>query len=434
MKRNLIVGILREARQCERRVPLTPADVSWLNKRGIKVEIESSHTRIFRNQDYRKEGARVLDKIQKAVLLLGIKEPRPHELHKEKIYMLFSHTCKGQNQNMPLLKACLKKRITLLDYEKITDTHGRRLVYFGRFAGICGMVDSLYYLGKKLEWRGLENPFSLIYPSYKYESLAKLKQAMAKVGRRLAREGLRKEISPFIVGITGHGRVSEGAQEILDLLNPVEIHPKNMLEFVRHQKRTRRGLYKIVFLREEKFRSRSGRGFYFEEYLEHPERFKPNLDTYLPYLNLLVHASYWDSRYPRLVTKEMIHKLAGRRPFRLELIGDISCDVNGSIELTYKTATPDNSTFTYEPQKRKFTDGYESEGITILAVDNLPTELPRDASQEFSRLIREYVYQIAAHGAKDITHHAALPAEIRRAVITQNGKLTGDFHYLKQYI
>ncbi len=130
----------------------------------------------------------------------------------------------------------------------------------------------------------------------------------------------------------------------------------------------------------------------------------------------------------------MINNLSKREPFRLEFIGDISCDIKGSIELTHKTTSPDRPTFTYVPADRKFADGYKSEGVTVLAVDNLPAELPGDASDEFSGLIREYVYQIAAHGVKDIDHHMAIPAEIRRAVITQDGKLTKYSVYLRKYI
>ena len=130
----------------------------------------------------------------------------------------------------------------------------------------------------------------------------------------------------------------------------------------------------------------------------------------------------------------MINSLSGKEPFRLEFIGDLSCDVEGSIEITHKATSPDMPTFTYDYRKNKFSDGYKSEGITVLAVDNLPTELPGDASDDFSGLIRDYVYQIAAHGINDITNHMAIPAEIRNAVVTQNGRLTKGSSYLKKFI
>jgi len=433
MRKYLIVGILRETKAGEYRAPLEPSDVKWLIKRGIAVEVESSSERIFSDKEYKKSGARIVDEFHKANLLLGIKEPTVNDLYENKIYMVFSHTAKGQFKNMPLLKACIKKRITLIDYEKMVDLHGKRLVYFGRFAGICGIVDSLHYLGKKLEWEGIRNPFLSIQPAYKFRSLQAIKRTMAKVDRQIQLWGFGAKLSPFIIGITGHGNVSKGVQEILDLLNPVEIHPKDMLVFFRHQKRMWHRIYKIVFFREEKFRSKDRKGFYFEEYLNNPKSFESNLDKYLPYLNVLIHGSYWDKRYPRLVTKEMIHRLTRKNHFRLNFIGDISCDINGSIELTYKTTNHTNPAFTYDFKNKKFVDGYDTKGITVLAIDNLPTELPKDASIEFSHAIREYVYAVAAHGAVDVADHIALPREIRNAVIIQNGKLTNRFGYLKEY-
>ncbi len=433
-RKDLVVGILRETKEWERRAPLTPSDVKWLIKRGIVVEVEKSSNRVFSDKEYRKQGAKVLDKLREATLLLGIKEPRAGDLSEKKIYLLFSHTIKGQFKNMPLLKACLRKKITLIDYEKIIDIHGRRLVYFGEFAGICGTIDSLHYLGKKLEWKGIKNPFSLIKPACKYDSLKDIKKAMERVDQKIRRLGLDEKLSPFIIGVTGHGNVARGVQEVLKSLNPAEIHPRDIMRFVHHQRKMHHKLYKIVFLREEKLRSKKGKGFYFEEYLKKPRKFESNMDNYLPYLNVLIHTSYWDWRYPRMVTRKMVNDLAGKKPFRLEFIGDISCDVNGSIELTYKTTTPDKPVFTYIPGKKKFVDGYKAKGITVLAVDNLPAELPKDASQRFSGLIRDYVYQVATHGVRDITRHMAIPAEVRRAVITQDGRLSRPFGYLRKHI
>jgi alpha-aminoadipic semialdehyde synthase len=434
MRQNLVVGLLRETKGFEHRTPLVPSDVEWLIKRGVHVEVESSSNRVFSDHEYRNIGANIVEKSREASLLVGIKEPRVHDLHSHKIYMVFSHTAKGQVHNMPLLKACLKKNITLIDYEKIVDLYGARLIYFGKFAGVCGIVDSLHYLGSKMACKGIENPLSMIKPAYEYDSLTDLKLAFEEVEQYILKKGFPDELSPFIVGITGHGNVSRGVQEILDLFNPVEIHPKNMLEFIRHQRKQRHKIYKIVFLREEKFRSKKGKGFYFEEYLKHPKDFESNMDVYLPYINMLIHTAYWDSKYPRLVPKKMIDRLSEKEPFRLEFIGDLSCDVKGSIEITHKATSPDKPAFTYNPRSGKFTDGYKSEGVTVLAVDNLPAELPRDASDDFSGLIRDYVYQIAAHGINDITDHMAIPVEIRNAVVTQDGTLTKKASYLRKFI
>jgi alpha-aminoadipic semialdehyde synthase len=434
MRNSLIVGILRETKGWEHRAPLVPSDVEWLVNRGIGVEVERSPGRIFNESAYKKNGARIVDKVRESTLLVGIKEPRVHDLHAHKVYLVFSHTAKGQIQNMPLLRACIRKNITLIDYEKIVDLYGSRLVFFGRFAGICGMVDSLHYMGKKMEWKGINNPFSLIKPARDYASFHVLKKSLLKVDQLVQKQGIPEEMSPFIVGITGHGNVSRGVQEVLELLNPVEIHPENMNELMEHPGKKLRKLFKVVFLREEKFRSRDGTGFYFEEYLKNPKNFESNMSVYLPHITMFIHTSYWDRRFPRLVTKKMVHELVKKKPFRLEFIGDISCDLAGAVELTYKTTTPVKPTYTYDPFRKKYKDGYKSEGVTILAVDNLPAEMPADASDDFSGLIRDYVYQIAAHGVTDITNYAAIPLEIRHAVVTQTGSLTENSHYLKKFL
>ena len=456
MKKNLVVGISRETHnRSERRAPLTPADVGWLIKKGVRVEVKSSKIRIFKDEQYKKVKAVVLDRFKEATLILGIKPPKVTNIDKDKIYMVFSHTIKGQSASMPLLKEFTKRRVTLIDYEKITDLGGKRLIHFGRFAGICGLIDSLYYLGKKLEWKGIKNPFLDLEPAYKYGSLDEITQVMRYIYNKIQHQGFDERISPFIIGIIGQGRVSQGVQEILQILNPVEVHPKDILKFVRRQKYVYNKMYKIIFHYQEQLRAKDGSIFYFKEYLKSPERFESNMDIYLPFLNIFIHTSYWDSRYPRMVTKEMIDKLWGKKNFRLEFIGDISCDIDGSIELTYKTTTRDNPVFTYDPKKKRFTllekatdkaigekensltrfiDGYKENGITILAVDNLAAELPKDSSEHFSNLIRDYVYQIAAHGVKDISNYTAIPKEIRRAVITQSGRLTSEFNYLRRWL
>jgi len=434
MRRNLFVGILKETKEGERRVPLTPQDVNWLIKRGIGVEVESSKDRVFKDAEYREYGATIVKGSSKADLLVGVKEPELEKLEHDKIYMVFSHTVKGQSQNMSLLAACLRNRLTLIDYEKITDIHNKRLVYFGRFAGIAGMVDSLYYLGKKLKYLGINNPFTCIKRAHEYATMANVKRGMEELDRLICKKGLDKRISPFIVGITGHGNVSKAAQEVLEFLNPLEIHPRDMVDFVKRGERMKNRIYKIVFLREEKFRSKKRKGFYFEEYLSHPEKFESNLDTYIPYLNMLIHTSYWDKRYPRMITKKMIDKLSQKKPFRLKFIGDISCDVKGGIELTYKTTTRENPVFTYNPKMGTYVDGYKTDGLSLMAIDNLPSELPRDSSKMFSQAIREYIYQIAVHGVSDITNHAAIPKEVRKAVITQGGKLMSDYRYLEKWL
>ena len=254
-------------------------------------------------------------------------------------------------------------------------------------------------------------------------SLERAKKHISLVARAIRKEGFPPKMTPMIVGILGHGNVSAGAQEILDLFDPIEIHPRDLGRFIRHQKKRSKQVYKIVFTREEKLRAKDGEGFYFEEYLEHPSRFESNMDQYLPHLNMLINTAYWDRRYPRLVPERMIQELFhAKKPFRLQLISDFACDIEGTIQITKKVTNPGNPTFVYDPVGKQTQDGFAGRGVTVLAVDNLPCEFPCEASVEFSDLIRDYIYQVASHGAIDVTNHAALPIEIRNAVLAQNGK------------
>ncbi len=433
-RKKLVVGILKEQNKSEKRAPLTPSDIKWLVERGIKVEVEANPLRIFSDNEYRKVAAEVVKSFKKANFLVGIKAMEPSKIVGGKIYMVFSHTVKGQKNNIPLLKEFLRKNVTLIDYENVRDGKGRRLVYFGRFAGICGMVDSLHYYGLKLKGQGIVTPFLSLKQSWKYKDIDDMRNGVEKVREKIKNEGLPGKIAPFIVGVIGRGNVSGGAQEILGLMGAEEVHPRDMNRFVKKKAHLdRKKIYMIVFYREEKIRSKTGKKFYFEEYREHPELFESNMDKYIPKLNMLINASYWDENYPRIVTKKMIKDLYGKKRFRLGFIGDISCDVGGGIEITHKATTQRFPVYTYDPLDDAYRTGYRSSGITILAIDNLPTELPRDSSENFSKLIREYVYQVAEHGSMDITEHVALPKEMRRAVVTQAGKLTDHHEYLYRH-
>lgn len=435
MRKPLVVGLLSEAKNIwEKRAALVPEDVSWLVDRKIHVEVLSSSNRIFKDSAYRRAGAKIVPHFQKAKFLLGVKEPDPHELLAGKMYAFFSHTTKGQAHNRFLLKTLLRKKITLIDYEHIVDTAKNRLVYFGRFAGICGMIDSLHYLGIRRRLQNLKTPFEFVRRSIDYGNYATAKRHLRQIAREIRRSGFDRRLSPFIVGITGHGNVARGAEEVIDIFDPIEIHPNDMGRFIRHQKHRTNEVYKIMFQREEKLRAKKKSGFYFEDYLENPEKYESNLDFYLPLLNLLVNASYWDKRYPRLVPESMVKKLyRTAKPFRLGLIGDLTCDIGGTIEITKKTTDPGNPTFVYNPKTGKIRDGISGDGIAVLAVDQLPCEFPEDSSREFSAQIRDYVYQIASHGALKLTEHAAIPAEVRRGVIMEHGRLAKPFHYMRQY-
>jgi len=435
MRKSLVVGILPESKnEWERRAPLSPKDVAWLINENISVEVASSPLRIYKDSQYAHSGAKIVTSFKKANLLLGIKEPPVDTLISDNVYMVFSHTTKGQEYNQNLLAEFLKKKITLIDYEHITGSLGQRLVYFGRYAGICGMIDTLHVFGKKAELQGKPNPFSALKSAIYYATFSSAKKALKQVANKIHKDGLKKNITPFVIGILGHGNVSRGAQEVLEYLEAVDIHPKDIDILSRSRTSHKNTIYKLVFQREEKLRSKKGKGFYFEEYLRHPERFESNLDKSLPSLNILINSSYWDNRYPRLVSEAMLRRLYGTNPdFRLSVIGDLSCDIKGTIEITKRATSSSEPAFVYDPVTKKTSNDLSQNGIAVMAIDNLPCEFPRESSMEFAEQVREYVYQIAAHGVTDVTNHHALSSVIRNAVVTQNGKLTSRFKYLRNH-
>ena len=229
MRKTLVVGILPESKNTwERRAPLRPRDVAWLVKKKIPVEVASSSLRIYKDSQYRRAGAKIVPTFQKANLLVGIKEPALDTLIPNSIYMVFSHTTKGQEYNQRLLATFLKKKITLIDYEHITGSLGERLVYFGRYAGICGMIDTLHVFGEKVKLQGIPNPFSDLKNAVYYGNYGSAKTALDRVVEKIQRKGLDKKLVPFVIGILGHGNVSRGAQELLEHMGAVDIHPKDI--------------------------------------------------------------------------------------------------------------------------------------------------------------------------------------------------------------
>lgn len=433
MRKSLTVGILPESKNMwERRAPLRPKDVAWLVKKGIQVEVAPSNLRIYKDSHYQRSGAEIVQKFQKAKLFIGIKEPPPEMLIPNTVYMVFSHTTKGQVYNQKLLSAFVRKKITLIDYEHITGSLGQRLAYFGRFAGICGMIDTLSVFGQKQKLLGNLSPFADLKNAVYYGNYGSARSALNLVREKIRKGGFEKRFEPFVIGILGHGNVSQGAQEVLDLLGAVNIHPRDIDSLTKDRISHKKTIYKLVFQREEKLRSKKGKNFYFEEYLLHPERFESNLDTFLPFLTILVNASYWDSRYPRLLPTRMVKNLSRTDPdFRLSVIGDLSCDIEGTIQITRKVTTSSEPAYIYDPVSGKIDNNLSQKGIAVMAIDNLPCEFPRDSSAEFAEQIRDFVYQIAAHGVTDVTNHHALAKAIRNAVVTQNGSLTAKFKYLK---
>jgi len=408
------LGIRREEKnRWERRAPLTPLHVEELVKEhGRSVVIQPSPLRIFSDDDYRHAGALVAEDLSDCRLILGVKEIPPERLQPGKPSMTFFHVIKGQPEGMPLLARALELRSTLIDYEPIVDRYGRRLIFFGRHAGYAGMIDALWVLGRRLAAEGLETPFAAIGQAHTYPSVDEAEEFLAAgVGRQIREQGLPPELRPLVVGFTGGGNVSQGAQEILDRLPVVEIHPDDLPGLADTPGLSRRTLYKVVFRRKHRVR----------------------FARHLPYLTVLVNGIYWQPGHPKLVTREDLQTLWGNgEPPRLQVLADLSCDVDGSLESTVKATDADRPVYVYDPASGDTRDGFEGRGPVVLAVDNLPAEFPRDASEHFGDSLFPFLDGLLGADFDAPFEHLSLPAAILGATLTHQGELTPKYRDLEE--
>jgi len=436
MNKQPLIAIRREDKnQWERRAPLTPADVQWLAGQGISTLIQPSPIRIFPMADYLAAGAREAESMDEAEIVLAIKEIPVDLLRPNKTYLNFSHTIKGQHQNMPTLRRLMELKCNLIDYERIVDDQNRRLIFFGPFAGMAGMIETLKALGEKLQLRGAETPLLRIRHAYEYASLEAAKAAIAGIGEEIAANGYPLDLAPLTVGFAGYGNVSHGAQEIFDLLPFKTVSPEMMVAMVENFTSDTGNLYKLVFKEEDLVRRRDGGRFDLTEYFASPELYESKFENYIPFLTVLVNGIYWTDHYPRLVTRHYLHNARLiHSQGKLQVIGDISCDIEGSIEITTHSTKPDAPCFTYFPDTDAFADGVQRLGVTVMAVDNLPCEFSRESSQHFSSALRSFLPAIVAADFDRNYESLALPPAVKRALILHHGELTPPYRYLEEFL
>ena len=304
----MIIGIRRADKNIwEKRTPLIPEDVKYLKEKfGIQTLIQPSTIRAFTNDQYLNVGAEVVEDIQNANTIFAVKEIPLHFYRKGKTYIFFSHTIKGQAYNMPLLKKMMELKCNLIDYERIVDESNRRLIFFGKYAGIAGMVETLYALGQKLKFKGYNTPFEKIKQAYEYDTIEEAKDVLVGIGIKIKSDGIPKELQPLVVGFAGYGNVSKGAQEILDILPVKEMKPEELVNLDHFSKdELSKNLFKVVFREEDLATPKTG-NFNLQDYYDHPENYEGKFEEYIPYLSVLVNCIYWTNRYPRLVTKSYL--------------------------------------------------------------------------------------------------------------------------------
>ena len=431
-----VIGIRREDKNpWEGRVPLTPGQVRELRTaHALDFRLQPSTIRAFEDGAYRSEGAEVDEDLSACPVVFGIKEMPAEFFQPGKTYMFFSHTIKGQPYNMAMLRRLMELGCQLIDYERVVDDAGRRLIFFGRYAGLAGMIDSLWALGARLAWEGIESPFKAIKQALHYKDLGEVKEALSAIGDRIRGDGLAPELRPFVCGFTGYGNVSLGAQEIYDLLPVEEIEPAELgsdrLKAVSDR------LFKVVFKEEQMVEpAEAGGTFALQDYYDHPEKYRSVFERYVPHLSMIMNCIYWDQRYPRFVPKSLLRDLyGGEKQPALRVIGDVTCDVDGAMECTVKATESGAPIFVYDPVTEEAIDGHEGRGPVVLAVDNLPCELAGESSAYFGNVLKPFVPAIAGADYTKPFEACALPAAIKGAMIVYQGELTPDYAYIKQYL
>jgi len=431
------VGLRREDKnEWERRVALTPGDVAALTANEVEVHVERFDRRAFPDDDYAAAGAALVDDVRSSEVVLGIKEIPPSWFREGGAYMFFSHTIKGQPHNMEMLRSLVEKRCTLLDYEIVTDDKGARLIFFGRHAGLAGMIDTLWTLGRRLEVLGHSTALRDIQPAHTYADLAAAEAAVAAAGRRLAAEGVPESLRPLVIGFAGYGNVSHGARHIFDLVPHVEVDPGDLATFVEQNRDLADRLVKVVYREEHLVRhAEQGRPFDLQDYYANGGDYVSIFEPQLELLSVLVNCIYWDERYPKLADAGQLRALfaADALP-RLTVVGDISCDVDGALACTVRDTEPGDPVYVYDPLSGDAPSGFTGPGLAVMAVSNLPCELPREASETFSTAVAPFIPALATADFSSTLERAGLPGPIERSVILWHGQFTPRYRYMSDYL
>ncbi|MDR0667853.1 MAG: hypothetical protein LBF90_04470 [Prevotellaceae bacterium] len=429
------IGIRKEtksAREC--RAPITPYFAEkWMRENDLYFVAQRSAQRVFKDVEYEHCGVELSDHLHHCDVIFGIKEIPLPEIESGKTYVIFSHTHKEQPYNMPLLRTMLERGCTLIDYECIRDERGHRLVAFGYYAGLAGMINTLWALGERYKRQGIATPFTQLQQAFRYKSLIAARRELRAIGEAIATRGVPEDIAPLTVGIVGRGRVAKGAQEIMNMFPIQDITPAELLKLEKGGNFSNKIIYRVLFSEIDIAAPVApGRPFVLKEYYKSGERYRNVFEKYVDYLSVVVNGIFWHEKMPRLLTSDYLERLfrTTRHP-KLTVVGDITCDPCGSVEFTHQATDVEHPIFIYNPLTRRPVRGFDGEGIAVMAVDILPSELPRDASNSFSELLDEFVAPIARADYTRPYEELALPYPVKKAVIVLAGKLTPKYAYLQ---
>ena len=399
----ITIGILREGKvPPDKRVPLTPKQCKLLESvyPGVKVIVQPSEFRAFKDQQYLDNGIEMNEDLSDCDILLGVKEVNITDLIPNKKFMFFSHTIKKQPYNRDLLKAVVDNNIQLIDYELLKDKLNKRIIGFGRYAGVVGCYNGFRAYGIK-------------------HGLYSLKAAHECTNRVQVEDELKKVKLPTNTRIvlSGFGRVGHGAREILNLLPVKEVSPE---EFVSSEFDT--PVYTHLEV-EDYYARRDGAAFSKKEFYSSPDKYQSTFSKYLAKTDMYITCHYWSNKADVIITKEDL-KMSH---LRLSVVADISCDIDCAIACTIRPSTIDDPIYGYNPISESEDEFMKNGIIAVMAVDNLPCELPLDASEDFGReLLKEVFPALLLNDTDNIIE--------RGSETTLEGKLSDQYLYLEDYL
>ncbi len=397
----LKIGVLREEKSPpDKRVPLTPLICAELIRKypHIEIYVQPSNIRCYEDAEYTAFGVPLKEDLSDCDILMGVKEVPTNLLIPNKKYFFFSHTIKKQPHNQKLMKALIEKKIQMIDYETLTDKNHNRIIGFGRYAGIVGAYNAILGYGKKYD-------------------LFILKPANLCRDRAEMEEELKRAKLPNIkIALTGGGRVANGAIETLSALRIRKVTPE---EFLMAQ--FREPVYCQLNPRDYVERE-NDHNFDLQDFFKHPEHFKSTFAPYTKAADIYISSHYWDPRSPKMFELQDMKA----SDFKVSVIADITCDINGSVPTTIRASSIDKPFYGYNIKEDKEDLPFNKDTVCIMAVDNLPCELPRDASDDFGKDLMERVLPSIINLDKE--------GIIERATICSNGELSKNFNYLKDYI
>ncbi|TVQ77908.1 MAG: alanine dehydrogenase [Flavobacteriales bacterium] len=398
---NICIGIIREGKTPpDKRVPFTPEQAAQLqNEYGISVIVEPSEIRAYSDDDYRNAGCVVQKDLSKCDILMGVKEVPIRELIPNKTYFFFSHTIKEQPYNRKLLQAVLKSKIRLIDYEVLTKPNGVRVVGFGRYAGIVGAYNGLLAFGKA------SGRFKL-RPANECFDRAEMNAELKKINLP----------STYKIVLTGTGRVAKGAREVLIDAGLAEVSP---LEFV--DRPFQSPVFTVLEVNHYFFR-KDNQPFDKRAFYADPADYEARFMSFARVADMYIPCHYWDSRSPFIFTKE----IAQSPENRIKIVADVSCDIDGPIASTLRPSTIDDPLYGYDPASHTEVPFGTPNSIGVMAVDNLPCELPRDASRDFGvELINSVIPALLNNDEDELLERAS--------ITTREGHLGKYFQHLKNY-